>query len=87
MSRKLLLKQERCTGCRSCEIACSYHFSRTFQPSKSKIKVTWDSCKGEMKISIGTMCDLCQGEKESEPLCVRFCAPKAILYDPGDAEP
>ncbi|MEM2840750.1 MAG: hypothetical protein QXN62_04215 [Candidatus Bathyarchaeia archaeon] len=85
MDGKLLFKDERCTGCRSCEIACSYHLSRKFQPSKSKIRVVWDSCRGEMKIFMGTGCDLCRNEKEG-PLCVKYCAPRAILYEWGDVE-
>jgi len=77
LAGKILIKQENCTGCRSCEMACSYHLTRAFQPSASRIQVIWDSEQGEMHLQKGE-CDLCRGEKE--PLCVKYCAPKALVY-------
>ena len=79
LAGKILIKQENCTGCRSCELACSYHLTRTFQPSMSKIQVIWDSERGEMHIQ-KDQCDLCRGEEKQ--LCIKYCASKALIYQP-----
>ncbi|TAN62337.1 MAG: (Fe-S)-binding protein, partial [Magnetospirillum sp.] len=39
MQRSLLLKPEKCTGCRQCEMACSFEKERVFNPAKSRIRV------------------------------------------------
>ncbi|MBS7622278.1 hypothetical protein KEJ39_01205 [Candidatus Bathyarchaeota archaeon] len=80
MTAKVLIKQEKCTGCRTCEIVCSYHLSRAFQPSISKIQIVWDSERSKMHITMD-QCDLCEGEEA--PLCVRYCSPKALVYQPA----
>lgn len=67
---------ERCTGCRSCELACSFHRIKSFNPAQSCIQVSRDNGTGLMSAILDTRCDLC--EDEEEPLCVRFCAPNAL---------
>jgi Fe-S-cluster-containing dehydrogenase component len=67
-----------CTGCATCEMACSYHHSGCFQPSISSIEVTGNPKEG-FKISFyaspqdgHVACDGCRGLEE--PLCLTFCS-------------
>jgi Fe-S-cluster-containing hydrogenase component 2 len=83
MRNGLIAHVEKCTGCRACEIACSFHHERIFSPTISSIEIHRDLEKGKMAITIydrkvGThhACDECEGEKE--PLCVKYCTTKAI---------
>lgn len=66
-----------CTGCRACEIACSYHHKKVFSPSISSIEVT-DKQPGFV-VSFYTAnanghlaCDKCEGE--DGPLCLKYCS-------------
>ena len=70
---------ESCTGCRACEVACSFHFTNSFSLTHSAIRVARDYSTGEMTIDFFQTCDLCRGEEE--PLCVTFCAPGVITRD------
>ena len=36
---KLIFNYENCTGCRACELACSFYKEGVFAPSKSRIKI------------------------------------------------
>ena len=75
-----------CTGCRSCEIACSFHHNKTFSRNNSSIRIKRNERKGEFEIIINygkieelLICDMCADEET--PLCVKFCAPKAIVWE------
>ena len=73
---KLIYNNKACYGCRTCELACSFHHSGTFQPAKSSIKVTRDHLTGEIEWMVDSSCDECENEKE--PLCIKFCFYEAI---------
>lgn len=67
----------RCSGCRICELSCSWHHSRVFSPNLSDIKVTRNNRTGVIKWSIdSSTCDLCNNEEE--PLCIKYCAYKVL---------
>ena len=73
-----------CGGCRTCEIACSYHHTGKFAPSVSSLKVL-DKKMGEGFIiellekskNNRYKCDGCEGLKE--PLCIEWCKQKDDL--------
>jgi Fe-S-cluster-containing dehydrogenase component len=74
---KMTFETRSCTGCTTCEIACSYHHSEAFQPSISSIEIT-GSPKDGFKVSFYSIaggghrsCDGCFGL--AEPLCVTYC--------------
>lgn len=69
---------DKCTGCKSCEIACSFHFSKVFSPQISAIRIWRSNVSGDIEMSLHSNCDLCNNEEE--PLCVKYCAPKALIF-------
>jgi len=81
--RNLIVNNEICTGCKSCELACSFHHKKIFQPSISSIAVGIDERDRKISISIYNVesgrhiaCDNCIEEKI--PLCVKFCSIGAL---------
>ena len=72
---KVTFATQTCGGCRSCELACSFHHARIFQHGLSSIVITntrkpmitfyRESAEGHLA------CDRCQGL--SVPLCFEFC--------------
>jgi len=73
---RIAIKPEKCTVCRSCEIACSYHFKKEFNPKISQIKIIFDPKSADLRISQENGCDLCKNEKS--PLCVKYCVRGAL---------
>jgi Fe-S-cluster-containing hydrogenase component 2 len=65
-----------CYGCRTCQLVCSFHHTRTFWPERSSIRVTREPSQGTVRWVIDETCDRCV--VESEPLCVRYCAYGAL---------
>ena len=66
----------RCCGCRTCELACSFHHRGVFAPEISSIKVWPDYLNGEIQVFIDVTCDLCKGK--ARPLCVEHCPYGAV---------
>jgi carbon-monoxide dehydrogenase iron sulfur subunit len=65
-----------CTGCRACEVACSYHHTGAFQPSIASIRVERSDTEGAISLALMDTCDQCIGEKE--PWCIQYC-PRGVL--------
>ncbi len=63
---------ERCTGCRTCEVACSYHHTGSFQPSVASIRVERDEISGVITLAQLSTCDGCPEEKC--PWCIVYCS-------------
>ena len=70
-SIKDLINLDQCTECRTCEIACSFHHTKSFDPTSSSIQVKLDKTTGAMSITLCSTCDGCSSEEE--PLCSFFC--------------
>jgi len=75
---KIILDTKDCTGCRTCEIACSFHHQGSFSPAVSSITIVdrWE----ELGFAVSfyqkdqgghRSCDGCRGL--DEPLCVKYC--------------
>jgi Fe-S-cluster-containing dehydrogenase component len=73
---RIIIKPEKCTICRSCEIACSYHFKKEFNPKISQIKIIFDPKSADLRIAKEKGCDFCKNEKV--PLCVKYCVRGAL---------
>jgi anaerobic carbon-monoxide dehydrogenase iron sulfur subunit len=73
---QIRLSLEECTGCRACELACSFHRTQTFNPALSSIHVLSNNRTGERRYQVDVSCDVCKNE--AVPLCIKYCAYKAI---------
>ena len=71
--KKLVFDPDLCTGCRACELACSFINEGVFAPSKSRIRVVKFDRDG-IDVPIG--CEHC----ENAP-CMIVCPVKAIYRD------
>ncbi len=67
---------EKCTGCRTCETACSLKNTDRVQPSRSRVKVIKYEKRGEYHNYIPMVCQQC-----STPLCMEACPTNAISRD------
>ena len=74
--RKIVWNDKVCYGCRTCEIACSFHHKGVFSPELSSIRVSNNYQTSEIQLSVDSTCDLC--EVEDQPLCVTYCLYKAL---------
>ncbi len=73
-TRALQIHPDRCTGCKQCELACSWVQTGTFQPSRSLIRVhVFD----EQASFAPYTCFQC-----SEAWCMQTCPVNAIDVDP-----
>jgi anaerobic carbon-monoxide dehydrogenase iron sulfur subunit len=75
-SRLPVVDLERCTGCRTCELACSFHHTGAFAPASSSIRIGRSNRTAEMEWVVEASCDLCAGEPEQS--CVRYCQYEAV---------
>ena len=73
---RILRKAEDCTGCRICELACSFHRKGVFSPELSSMKISRNNLTGKISWTIDSTCDLCRGEPQ--PLCVEYCIYEAL---------
>jgi Fe-S-cluster-containing hydrogenase component 2 len=71
--KKLIFDPELCTGCRACELACSFINEGVFSPSKARIRVVKFDRDG---IDVPTGCEHC----EDAP-CMIACPVRAIYRD------
>ncbi len=79
----MTLHPEKCTACRICEMACSFHHTRLFQPAFSSIEIIKHDASGKVEMFIHEQsegehrgCDRCPGE--GLPLCLKWCPTGAI---------
>ncbi len=68
MAKFLMVSPEKCTGCRTCELACSFNKEQEFNPVQSRVNVlTWQD------LPIPRMCLQCE-----DPECQKACPVGAI---------
>lgn len=73
MEKILFADYEKCTGCRLCEVACSFKHEDMFIPSKSRVQVMkWE----EQGVDVPVICQHC----EDAP-CMLACPVNAISRD------
>jgi Fe-S-cluster-containing hydrogenase component 2 len=82
MSRKtlakvLMISPEKCIGCRSCELICSFNRTNEFNPKHSAVSViTYE----EAAISVPVMCMQCD-----DAYCMKVCPVGAASRDASGA--
>lgn len=80
----MIFDMPNCGGCRTCEIACSFHHRGEFNPAISSIRIL-DKTNGpgflvmlvEHGDEVRIACDLCKGLEI--PLCMEYCEEKEEL--------
>ena len=74
-----------CGGCRSCELACSYHLTGEFDIAKSAIEIIEEAGGGytvtlhDRMNGTRSACDGCQGV--DDPMCARYCHSSKTLME------
>jgi len=69
----LILDPEKCSGCKCCQLACSFNKVQMFSPVRSRIQLVKVY---EYGISIPVICQHC-----ADPICIDVCPTKAISKD------
>lgn len=67
---RLLVKAEKCTGCKLCQLMCSLRHEGVFDTSKARIKIP----EGRYWNFAPTVCDFCK-----DPPCAAACPTGALL--------
>ncbi len=75
MDKALVIDVGKCTGCRQCELACSYEHTGTFNPARSRITVFDFHEKGRFVPYTCTQCD--------QAWCQQVCPVGAITNEDG----
>lgn len=70
MEKQLIISPEKCTGCRTCEMACSFAKTNAFNPQNATVSVFQYE---EAMISVPVMCLQCE-----DPYCMKVCVVGAI---------
>jgi len=75
----MLCDLPNCAGCRTCELACSFHHTGEFNPEVSSIKITDKDDESGFIINLFEQSDgyaiPCDGCEDLElPLCVQYCS-------------
>jgi carbon-monoxide dehydrogenase iron sulfur subunit len=72
--KKLAIDANKCKGCLTCEIMCSFFHENIFSTDRSRIHVIKDD---EAGVDAPVVCRQC-----SKPLCLNACPEKVIFKDP-----
>ena len=78
--RRIILHNEKCCGCHTCETVCSLVNEGECNPAKARLHVFFDQFTGEARVDVGTRCVFC-GE------CVRWCPTEALSTGYSKKEP
>jgi len=80
----MIFQMPNCGGCRTCELACSFKHTGTYNPEVSSIQILDNPDAPGFQIRLvensdGTRfaCDLCSGS--DAPVCLEYCHEKEIL--------
>ncbi|MHB8757117.1 MAG: TIGR04076 family protein [Bacillota bacterium] len=72
---RLLVNEPACSGCRACELACSFAHDRVYSPDVARISVTKDEAAGLDRPVACRQCGVAR--------CVQACPEGALTRDPA----
>jgi aldehyde:ferredoxin oxidoreductase len=75
INRRLVVNAELCTGCRACEMGCSFSHETLYSPSLARLHVVKIE---ELGVDKPVICLRC-----AKAPCAAACPEEAILQDPG----
>ncbi len=70
VQKTLVVDVQKCTGCRQCEMVCSYAHEGVYAPSLSRVRVVKFE---ERCLAVPTMCADCH-----TPVCLEACPTRAL---------
>jgi len=73
MVKNILTHVDKCTGCRICELVCSFYKEKVFNPCKSRIRIVKMEREG---IDFPILCQQCE-----DPVCMDVCPVWALRKD------
>ena len=75
MEMILVVNQEKCTGCRLCEMVCSVKHTGVNNPTRSRIHIIKWPMEG---FDLPMLCQHCE-----EAPCIAVCPKDALFLDPA----
>jgi Fe-S-cluster-containing hydrogenase component 2 len=78
-SGTIVVSASLCTGCRTCELACSLHHSGSMSPELSSVQIHRSNRTAAITWRVLPTCDLCANEEQ--PLCEKYCGGSAIRIE------
>jgi carbon-monoxide dehydrogenase iron sulfur subunit len=70
MGRAIVIDEKKCTGCRSCELACSGFKEGEYIPERARISVITDALEGWSRPTVCLQCE--------DPMCLAVCPADAL---------
>ena len=70
MVNQLMIKPEKCVGCKTCEVICAFNHENNFDPINSAVSV---QILPEASVCVPVMCMQCEA-----PSCVSICPAGAM---------
>ncbi|MHB1420177.1 MAG: 4Fe-4S dicluster domain-containing protein [Bacillota bacterium] len=72
----LVAEEEKCTGCKICQLICSWTNHKTFNPRKAYIQVIVDEKRARFSLAAAQECTECKA-------CIAYCPNGALKIKEG----
>ena len=81
MEKKIVAFDELCSGCRSCQMWCSFTHKQVFGRSNSRIQIISDIMDDRWDIPlVDCTAEKCPLNEKGEPICVEMCPTGCLVY-------
>ena len=72
VAKKLTMRENKCTGCRICELICSWNYEKEFTLNKARLMIEIEEEKAIFSLKVTEKCNNCG-------LCVKYCSSQALV--------